>query len=241
LWGFNDTTPTFCGARGCVVALRLPQLGRKGFCLLLVLGPLLLLGSCDSVERLELLAAWLLLLSNVDGRPLQHSSSATQQRHERQQERSITDAGPISTPPSLSKHPACGHSLPDDCMQGAARCMTAPPAKPAQAAMQLPREHAADCMCGFVVLLVPRAHPPVQTTLLPSLEACQKLAGCWKDRRSTCSPIDFARWPRIGVRAAARSAVWHQSTTSAKPPCAPPLAHACPIQSSAHPILATHR
>lgn len=60
---------TFCGASGCVVALRLPdvQLGRKGLCLLLVLAPQLL-GSCDSVGSAELLA-WL-LLSNVEARPL---------------------------------------------------------------------------------------------------------------------------------------------------------------------------
>lgn len=62
------------------MALRLPQPGRKGFGLLLVLGPLLLVGSCDSVERPELLAAWLLLLLlNVDGRPL-HNRSATHKR-----------------------------------------------------------------------------------------------------------------------------------------------------------------
>jgi hypothetical protein len=61
---------TFWGASGCVVALRLPdaKLGRKGLGLLLVLA-LLLLGSCDSVCRAVLLAAWL-LLSNVDGNPL---------------------------------------------------------------------------------------------------------------------------------------------------------------------------
>lgn len=61
--------PTFCGASGAVVALRLPeaQLGMKGFCMLLVLAPLLL-GSCDSVGSAELLA-WL-LLSKVAGRPL---------------------------------------------------------------------------------------------------------------------------------------------------------------------------
>jgi len=58
---------TFCGASGSVVALRLPetQLGKKGLCLLLLLP--LLLGSCGSAARPEVLVP---LLSKVAGRPL---------------------------------------------------------------------------------------------------------------------------------------------------------------------------
>lgn len=81
--------------------------------------------------------------------------------------------------------PACRNlcmqaSLPDcSCRRVPDACLQSP-FMPTQAAMPVARRHTADSICGFVVVLLLRGRPPVQTALLPSLQACQKLAGCWQ-------------------------------------------------------------
>lgn len=61
-WHHTAQTHTFCGANGCVVALRLPdtQLDRKGFGILtLLLSVLLLLKGCESAAAWRPLGTWL--------------------------------------------------------------------------------------------------------------------------------------------------------------------------------------